>query len=383
MIQLPSESTSTSTSTPEARRKTGARSGAVGIGLNLLLFALKLTAGLVSGSVAVLADAFNNLSDAGSALVTLAAFRVAGRRPDAEHPYGHGRMEYVAGLVVSLLILLVGVELLRTSVARIRNPEPVAWSAALLACLAISIVVKLGMFVYNRRLARRICSAALRAVARDSLADAVSTAVVLVGAVAGRLRGWQIDGWLGLVVSLFILYTGVSSLRETLRPILGAPPNAKVTERIRAFVCGCEGVCGMHDLVVHDYGPGRKMLSLHVEVPETMSLTDAHDLTDRLESALARRFSCQAVIHVDPLAVDDPHVAAVRDAFADGLRAWDPRLTLHDFRLVDGRDHTRAVFDVLAPFDRGEDEIRDRAARIADALEPPCQVSVTVDRPYT
>ncbi len=381
MIQL--SSGSKSGSTPESRQKTGVRSGAVGIGLNLLLFVLKLTAGLVSGSVAVLADAFNNLSDAGSALVTLAAFRVAGRRPDAEHPYGHGRMEYVAGLVVSLLILLVGVELLRTSVGRIRTPEPVAWSAALLACLAVSIIVKLGMFLYNRRLAKRICSAALRAVARDSLADAVSTAVVLLGAVAARLRGWQIDGWLGLVVSLFILYTGVSSLRETLRPLLGAPPDPVVTERIRAFVCGCDGVCGMHDLVVHDYGPGRKMISLHVEVPETMSLTDAHDLIDQLEDDLALRFRCQAVIHVDPLAVDDPRVTALRDAFADGLRSWDPRLTLHDFRLVEGREHIRAVFDVLAPFDRGEDEVCARAARIAAGLQPPCQVSVTVDRPYT
>ncbi|MBR2667116.1 MAG: cation transporter [Oscillospiraceae bacterium] len=381
MIQL--SSGSKSGSTPESRRKTGVRSGAVGIGLNLLLFVLKLTAGLVSGSVAVLADAFNNLSDAGSALVTLAAFRVAGRRPDAEHPYGHGRMEYVAGLVVSLLILLVGVELLRTSVGRIRTPEPVAWSAALLACLAISIIVKLGMFIYNRRLARRICSAALRAVARDSLADAVSTVVVLLGAVAARVGGWQIDGWLGLVVSLFILYTGLSSLQETLRPLLGAPPDPVVTERIRNFVCGCDGVCGMHDLVVHDYGPGRKMLSLHVEVPETMTLTDAHDLVDRLEDDLARQFHCQAVIHVDPLAVDDPRVTALRDAMADGLRSWDPRLTLHDFRLVEGREHIKAVFDVLAPFDRGEDEICTQAARIAAGLQPPCQISVTVDRPYT
>lgn len=371
-----------SESAPELRRKTGIRSGAAGIGLNLLLFALKLAAGLLCGSVAVLADAFNNLSDAGSALVTLAAFRVAGRKPDAEHPYGHGRMEYVAGLVISILILLVGLELLQTSIGRIRTPTPVAWSGALLACLAVSIAVKLGMFVWNRRLSRRIDSAALRAVARDSLADAVSTAVVLLGAVAARLHGWQIDGWLGLIVSLFILYTGVSSLRETLHPLLGAPPSAEKMEDIRSFVCGFEGVCGMHDLVIHDYGPGRKMISLHAEVPRTMSLTEAHELVDRLESALARRFRCQAVIHVDPLAVDDPYTMEVRDALADRLRDWDPRLTLHDFRLVPGQDHTSAVFDVMAPYDRGEDEIRAQAARIAAALIPHCRVFVTVDRPY-
>ena len=366
----------------QPRQRAGTLSGAVGIVLNLLLFALKLTAGLLSGSIAILADAFNNLSDAGSSLVTLAAFRMAGRKPDADHPFGHGRLEYIAGLVVSLLILLVGVELLRTSVGRILHAEAVTWSRALLFVLLVSIVVKLGMFLFNRGLARRTGSAALRAVARDSLCDAAATAVVLLGTLAAHLRGWQIDGWLGLAVSAFILYTGICSLRETLQPLLGAPPDPAliraVEERVRQF----DGVRGIHDLVVHDYGPGRLMLSLHAEVPRTLDLTTAHDIADQLEKSLRDDFLCEAVVHIDPVATDDPRVTALRSRIAARMIGQDSRLTIHDFRLVPGTDHETLVFDVVAPFDCPAERVRAMAEAAARAEDPSLRVSIQVDHPY-
>ena len=265
------------TGDPAVRRAYGRLCGLVGIGLNLLLFGGKLFAGTVSGSVAVTADAFNNLSDAGSSVVTLLGFQLAGKKPDPQHPFGHGRIEYISGLVVSGLILLMGVELGKSSVEKILHPEAVDFSLLAVGILVASIAVKLYMYLYNRRIGRRISSAAMEATATDSLSDAIATTAVLAAMLVGRFTALMIDGWVGLVVACFILFSGYQAAKETLGPLLGQPPEQELVERIRQMVLSHPPICGIHDLVVHDYGPGRMMVSLHAEVPAHGDILELHD----------------------------------------------------------------------------------------------------------
>ena len=337
---------------PSALRQAyGQLCGAVGIGLNLLLFAVKFFAGSVSGSIAITADAFNNLSDAGSSLVTLLGFRLAGRKPDPEHPFGHGRMEYISGLVVSGLILLMGVELGKSSLEKILHPEEVTSSVPVLAILAISIGVKLYMFYYNRAVGKKIHSTAMGATAMDSLSDAVSPAAVLVATLVGQFTGLMIDGWVGLVVAGFILFSGVKSARETISPLLGQPPEKEFVDRIQAIVLSHPEILGLHDLVVHDYGPGRVMVSLHAEVPAHGDLLELHDVVDNIEMDLSRQLNCQAVIHMDPVVTDDGLTGPLRSRVAELVKQVDPAITIHDFRVVAGPTHTNLVFDAVVPFD--------------------------------
>ena len=313
---------------PSALRQAyGQLCGAVGIGLNLLLFAVKFFAGSVSGSIAITADAFNNLSDAGSSLVTLLGFRLAGRKPDPEHPFGHGRMEYISGLVVSGLILLMGVELGKSSLEKILHPEEVTSSVLVLAILAISIGVKLYMFYYNRAVGKKIHSTAMGATAMDSLSDAVSTAAVLVATLVGQFTGLMIDGWVGLLVALFILYSAYKSAQDTLSEVQN-----------------------VHDLIVHDYGPGRVIISLHAEVSASGNLLELHDVIDNIEHRLQKELGCVAVIHMDPIVTDDPETQRLRMAVAEKVKTIDPQLTIHDFRIVPGPTHTNLIFDTVVPY---------------------------------
>lgn len=291
---------------PGRRERCGEVSGAVGVALNLLLSAGKFLAGWLSGSLAMTADAFNNLSDAVSSVVTLAGFRMAGQKADREHPFGHGRAEYIAGLIVSLLILLVGLELGRSSVEKILRPSPVAFSALAAGVLVVSVAVKLWMWRFNAALAKALQSQALRASAADALADSAATGAVLLGTVLGHFTHLPLDGWLGLAVAVFILFSGLHAVRDTLDPLLGRPAAPELVEAITALVLEQEEVTGIHDLVVHEYGHGHLFATIHAEVPSQMTLLAAHAAADRAERLLAERLGVQAVIHIDPQGGDGP-----------------------------------------------------------------------------
>ncbi|MBR4881657.1 MAG: cation transporter, partial [Clostridia bacterium] len=305
------------TADPAVRTAYGTLCSVFGIFLNILLFAGKLICGLVSGSVAITADSFNNLADAGSSIVTLFGFRLANMKPDPEHPFGHGRFEYISGLIVSFAIILMGFELAKSSVAAVIDPEPVEFSLISIIILAFSVMVKLYMAFYNRAVGKKISSAAMDATAKDSLSDALSTGVILIIAIITPYIPFAIDGWAGLVVSLLILWTGIGSVKDTISPLLGQSPDKEFVSNIEKIVMSYPDVSGIHDLVVHDYGPGRLMISLHVEVPVSMDINDAHDMIDNIEVHLTNELNCHAVIHMDPVDYDDPKTVELRIKTAD------------------------------------------------------------------
>lgn len=338
-------------SSPAVRRAYGTLCGAVGIALNILLFAGKFFAGQLSGSIAVTADAFNNLSDAGSSAVTLLGFRLAGKKPDPDHPFGHGRIEYISGLIVAGLILLMGVELAKSSFDKILHPEEVTFSALALVILAVSVAVKLYMWHYNRRIGGKIRSAAMEATASDSLSDAAATSAVLLAMLIGRWTGLAVDGYVGMVVALFILFSAYKAAKETLSPLLGQAPDPELVQHIRDIVEEHDTVVGIHDLVVHDYGPGRQMVSLHAEVPASGDILQLHDVIDNIERELHEKLHVQAVIHMDPIVTDDETVDALRRQVAELVRQVEPRMTVHDLRVIRGTTHTNLVFDAVLPLD--------------------------------
>ena len=333
------------------RRAYGTLCGAVGIGLNVLLFIGKFFAGQLSGSIAVTADAFNNLSDAGSSAVTLLGFRLAGKKPDPDHPFGHGRIEYISGLIVAGLILLMGVELAKSSFDKILHPEEVTFSALAVVILAVSVAVKLYMWHYNRRIGGKIRSAAMEATASDSLSDAAATSAVLLAMLIGRWMGLAVDGYVGMVVALFILFSAYKAAKETLSPLLGQAPDPELVQHIRDIVEEHDTVVGIHDLVVHDYGPGRQRVSLHAEVPASGDILQLHDVIDNIERELHEKLHVQAVIHMDPIVTDDETVDALRRQVAELVRQVEPRMTVHDLRVIRGTTHTNLVFDAVLPLD--------------------------------
>lgn len=338
------------TDLPEVRRLYGVLSGAVGIFLNLILFAGKLAAGLLAHSISISADAFNNLSDAASSVMTLVGFRLAGKRPDRDHPYGHGRIEYITGLLVSISILLMGAELARTSVLRILKPQETVFSSVSAGILIVSIAAKLYMFYYNRSLSRKIDSVALHSTAMDSLSDCLSTSVVLICMIASRLFAVNLDGWSGLAVSVFILRTGLAALLETSSPLLGEAPDPDFISGIEESVLATPGITGMHDLLVHDYGPGHVIVSLHAEVPASLSLVEAHEIIDRLESSLDERFGIMSVIHIDPVDKSDRAAAVLKDRLTSQLHAIHPQAEFHDLRILRGDGTPVVSFDAVIPY---------------------------------
>ncbi len=366
------------------RRAWGALCGFVGIGLNILLFAGKLAAGTLSGSIAITADAFNNLSDAGSSVVTLLGFRLAGKKPDAGHPFGHGRLEYVSGLVVAGLILLMGAELAKSSVDKILHPEAVTFSWLAAGILLASIGVKLYMYLYNRAVGKKIKSAAMSATAADSLSDTAATSAVLLAMVIGKLTNVQLDGWVGLVVALFILWSAVQAARDTISPLLGQAPDPLLVKEIESLVMGHDTVVGIHDLVVHDYGPGRCIISLHAEVPADRQVLDLHDVIDSIEEELGQKLHCEAVIHMDPVVVGDPTVAALHQQVAALVKTIDPRISIHDFRMVPGQTHTNLIFDAVIPFDERLTrlQVAERIRQMVSEMEGNFRAVVKVENSY-
>lgn len=368
-------------SDPAVRRRCGLAAGGIGVGLNLLLFGGKLLAGLLTGAISVTADAFNNLSDAAGSVVTLAGFTLSGQRADAKHPFGHGRIEYLAGLAVSLLILLVGVELGKSSVDKILRPEATALTPLAAGVLIASILVKLWMGWFNGALGRRTDSAALNAASLDARTDALATSAVLVGLVISRLTHVNLDGWLGLAVAVFILRAGWSAARDTIDPLLGAQPDPAVVADIESLILSHPPVLGIHDLVIHDYGPGRRMMSVHAEVPARSELVEVHNVIDHIERELGERFGLEAVIHLDPVEPEDPYTRRLLSLAAQAARELDPAATIHDLR----RTPEGAVsFDVVAPYDVAltDEEVRAALTRRLEELEPGLRPVIGVDRSH-
>ena len=369
---------------PAVRERYGILSGAVGIVLNLLLSAGKLFAGLMTGSISITADAFNNLSDAGSSVVTLVGFKLAGQKADDGHPFGHGRMEYLAGLLVSLMILLVGVELGRSSIGKILHPEEVDFSLVSTGILAASILVKLWMGQFNRGLGRKIGSAAMAATAADSLSDAVATAAVLAGTLVNRFAHVNIDGWVGLAVAVFILRSGWGAAKDTINPLLGESPDPELVKQLRELVLSHPQVVGMHDLIIHDYGPGRRLCSFHAEVPQDADILDAHDAIDHIEREIKEKFGIETTVHMDPIATADEKVNQLRRQVADLARVVEPEMTIHDFRVVRGPTHTNVIFDAVVPHKcrLTDEEVLQRLRRAVSALDPTYQAVIQIDRAY-
>ena len=369
----------------QLRRGCGILCGAVGVFLNLLLFLGKLAAGLASGSIAVVADAVNNLSDAGSSVVTLLGFRLAEQKADHEHPFGHGRMEYLSGLVVAILILLMGFELAQSSVGKILHPVPAEGGWQVTAVLCAAIAVKLYMAFYNRRIGKRIGSTAMEAAALDSLSDCAATSVVLAASLVERYTGVALDGWGGLLVALFILWSGVQAVKATMDPLLGTPPSAEFVEEIRSLVLSHQPILGVHDIIVHDYGPGRRMISLHAEVPARGELLELHNRIDHVERELRERLGCEAVIHMDPVCTDDGVTQETRRKVETLVRCIDSGITIHDFRVVPREGHAHLIFDAAVPFDfrLSDQEVEEKIKSAVQVLDSGFQAKVRVERSYT
>ena len=369
---------------PAVRRAYGQLCGLTGIGLNVLLFIGKFLAGTISGSIAITADAFNNLSDAGSSVITLLGFRLAGRKPDPEHPFGHGRIEYISGLIVSGLILLMGAELAKTSFDKILHPAAVDFSVIAMVILAVSILVKLYMSLYNRQIGKKINSAAMAATAADSISDAISTSAVLAAMLVAKFSGLMIDGYVGMIVAVLILISGVKAAKETIAPLLGQAPEAEFVQQIEKIVMSHPPICGIHDLVVHDYGPGRVMISLHAEVPAGGDILELHDVIDNAEIALRRELNCEAVIHMDPIVTDDGITSELRAKVSKLVKTIDERITIHDFRIVPGNTHTNLIFDAVVPFDIGisAQEVSERISRLVSEMDSNYFAVVLVEHSY-
>lgn len=339
------------------RTAIGTLSGVTGIVCNVLLFLGKLIAGTLSGSVSITADAMNNLSDASGSIVTLLGFRVADKPADEEHPYGHARAEYLSGLAVAMLILLIGFELVKSSAEKILHPTAVEFSALAAGVLIASIAVKLWMCLFNRKLGKLIDSTALQATAADSRNDCITTSVVLLASVIEYFLDIRVDGFMGLAVAIFILYSGWNLAKETVSPLLGENADPELRQKIVDYVEQQPKVLGYHDLMVHDYGPGQRFASLHVEMDHREDPLECHERIDDMERECLRSHNVHLVIHYDPVVTDDPELTALKERVSDLLRDRDHRLSLHDFRMVQGKQHMNLVFDVALPTDlKGQED---------------------------
>lgn len=366
------------------RRAYGTTCSGAGIGFNVLLFAGKLIAGMLSGSVAIVSDAFNNLSDAGSSIISLVGFKLSNKKSDPQHPFGHGRLEYISGLCVSFLIILMGVELGKASIEKIIEPAQVKFSLLTAAILAASILVKLYMALYNSRIGKRLNAVTMKAMAKDSLSDAVATGVVLMSMIVAKLADIAIDGYCGVIVAAFILFTGITAARDTISPLLGQKPDSEFIEEVMRIVNAHKEIIGTHDLVVHDYGPGRLMITLHAEVDADMDILVAHDAVDNIENELREKLGCSAVVHMDPIVTDDVETNATREEIKRVVSNIDSRMTIHDFRMVPGPTHTNVIFDVAVPFDTDmdDDELRKiLGARIRD-VDSKLNAVIEIDKCY-
>ncbi|MBE5745183.1 MAG: cation transporter [Clostridiales bacterium] len=369
---------------PKIRGKYAALAGITGILLNILLFAGKLTMGILSFSVAIIADAFNNISDAGSSIVTLLGVRLANKPVDKEHPLGHGRYEYIAGFIVDMLIILVGFELLKGSIEKIIEPVLPNVGNATFIILGASILVKVWLFFFYRKIGNTIQSAPVKAAAADSLSDCIATTLVLCSALAARIWGVQIDGWAGILVAVFILFTGLKAAKETIDLLLGSTPDPAFIENIYEFVKGYPRIVGIHDVMVHDYGPGRQIVSFHAEVPADSDINVAHEDVDKMERDMHEKFGCIVTVHLDPLVVDDPLVNELRALAENAAKDVNETFSIHDFRMTKGETHINLIFDLVMPTDCpvcAKDAEKQVTEKIKN-LRPECACVIRVEHPF-
>ena len=369
----------------KTRQAYGVLCGLAGIFFNVLLALAKFIAGLLSGSIAIMADAANNLSDAGSSLIVLFGFKLAGQKPDPDHPFGHGRVEYISGLLVSMLIIYMAVELLKSSVDAILHPEEIKFEPVILVILLASIFVKFYMFLYNRKFGKKIRSEAMLATSMDSLSDMGATAVVLVSMLVSHYTSLQVDGICGVLVALLIFYAGFTSAKETINPLLGQPPEPEFVKRIEEIVLSEEDIIGIHDLIVHNYGPGRVMISLHAEVPADGDILALHDMIDNVEHCLKNELHCAAVIHMDPVCTKDEHTLELKRVVTNIVKEVDPILSIHDFRVVKGPTHTNLIFDMVVPFDfrLSDVDVADQVQNKLWKYNPAYFAVIEIDKAYT
>ena len=369
---------------PQVRRRYGVLTGVVGICLNILLFGMKYFAGVWSGSVAMVADAFNNLSDAGSSIITMIGFQFSGREPDEEHPFGHGRYEYIAGFLVSQAILLMGLELAKGSFDKILHPQSVETGKVVYLILILSILIKAYMAVYNHSIGKRIRSAAMDATAMDSVSDMAATSVVLLSMIVLQQTSHNIDGYCGLLVAVFILYTGIQTIRETLGTLLGTKPDAAFVSRVQEIVLRHHLVMGMHDLVVHDYGAGRRMISLHLEVPGEINVYALHNIIEHIESDLDQELGCKSVIHMDPIESDNEKVMKLRSAVQELVQNLDSSLSIHDFRVVQCQQGENMIFDLVLPqsFSMTGEELSEEITQRIQKQYPEYDVVIKLEQNY-
>ena len=369
---------------PDVRLSYGRLAGITGIVCNLLLCGFKMLAGVLAGSLAMIADGFNNLSDAGSAVVTLVGFKLASAPPDKDHPFGHGRMEYLSAMGVAVLIIIAGVELATSAVDKILHPTEAQFSLISTIILVVSIGVKLWMALFHRRIGDLIHSDALSAAGTDSRNDVICTGVVLISSIVGYYTNVSLDGYVGIAVALFVVWSGFSVIKDTVSPLLGQAPDPELVENIQRTVLSYDGVVGIHDMIVHDYGPGRVIASLHAEVPEDQPISKSHDVIDNIEMELMEKFHILTCIHMDPVDTDNPETLRLKEMAIALMNGIDESLTLHDFRVVSGDTHTNLLFDLVVP--HGYDNRQQAAARLREAIhayDPKLFAVIKVETSYT
>lgn len=333
------------------RRRYGILGGVVGIILNMLLFIGKFLAGIFTSSISITADAVNNLSDAGSSIITLVGFKMSGKPADSEHPFGHGRYEYISGFVISMAIIMMAFEIGKTSLKKIINPEVSEFQWLSVIILSVAILIKLWLGVFNNRLGDKINSKTMKATARDSLGDVMATSAVLLGVIINRIFAVNVDAYLGILVALFIMYAGISAARDTLNQLLGEAPDKQFVEDIKNTAISYKEIIGVHDLIVHNYGAGRSIISLHAEVSCECDMMKIHDVIDNIEKEMKQKFNCETVIHMDPIAVNDENIKNAYTKVSALLLEIDKQISMHDFRMVEGETHTNLIFDVVVPFE--------------------------------
>ena len=370
----------------KVRQRYGYLSGFSGIILNVILFTVKLIIGIYLNSIAVLADAFNNLSDVASSVVTVIGFKISGKPADKEHPFGHGRFEYIAAMMVSFMVMLVGLQFIKSSIGRIRDPKPITFDTLVFSLLVVSILIKVWLSSFNKALGKAIGSKVMEATALDSLGDVITTTVVALSLMVGRMTVFPIDGYVGLAVSFFILYNGFTLIKDTLNPLLGNAPDEELVKAIMDKALCYEKIMGIHDLIVHDYGPGRIIASIHAEMPYNMDIMEAHDIIDRAEKEISEELGIHLVIHLDPINTDDVVVRKAQLQILEILKDFPHQLSIHDFRIVGGQKHMNLIFDMVVPYNFKEKDEKILAEEVKKEIKkrhPDYDAIITIDRQYS
>lgn len=372
------------TSDNTVRNKYGILTSVTGILVNIILFIIKLIASVITSSISIAADAFNNLSDAGSSIITFIGFHLAGKPADRDHPFGHGRAEYICSMFVSMMILFMGFELAKSSVSKILSPEKTTLSQVATLILIISVLAKLWMFLFNRKIGKSINSTPIIATAKDSLSDVVATSVVIISLITEKIFDISVDGAVGLIVSGFILYTGIMTIKDSLTPLLGSLPDKELVEDIKNTIMAHSEISGTHDMIIHNYGPNRYMMSVHVEVPCDCDVLKIHDKIDIIEREIYSKFNCNAVIHMDPIETNNEYINSTSNKINEIIKSIDENLSMHDFRMVSGETHTNVIFDVVVPykFKMSSSELTELIQQKIFEVDSSFFAVITIDKDY-